>query len=113
LTEAAKFQTEKRPVNKQLREESEEQRGKAQKVPELTKGSGKGGLEGSITHEWFWPRMGKVRGGVDGWMVEFELTLVLVLQFFKERDIILAETGTSAFGIINVPFPSTASCLGE
>jgi hypothetical protein len=34
-------------------------------------------------------------------------------QFFKEKDIILAETGTSAFGILNVPFPSTARCLGE
>lgn len=26
-------------------------------------------------------------------------------------DLILAETGTSAFGIVNVPFPSTATCV--
>jgi hypothetical protein len=61
FTEAAKTQTEQRPVNKELREQSENQRDKAQKVPELTEGSGKGGLGGSITHQWFWPRMGKVR----------------------------------------------------
>jgi len=92
FTEAAKSQTESRPVDKQLREESDQQRDSAQKVPELGEGAGKGGIEGSITHKWFWPRMGK---------------------FFKERDIIVAETGTSAFGIINVPFPSKASCLAQ
>jgi TPP-dependent 2-oxoacid decarboxylase len=45
--------------------------------------------------------------------VRNDAVLLPYYQFFKERDIILAETGTSAFGIINVPFPSTASCLGE
>jgi pyruvate decarboxylase len=35
-----------------------------------------------ISHNWFWPRMG---------------------QFFRSKDIVVAETGTSSFGLIDVP----------
>ncbi|KAJ9100375.1 hypothetical protein QFC20_005441 [Naganishia adeliensis] len=61
----------------------EQQREDAQAVPEED-------MAGDIKHTWLWPRVGK---------------------FFKEHDLILAETGTSAFGIVNVPFPSTATCV--
>ncbi len=37
-----------------------------------------------ISHAWFWPR---------------------VSQFFKPKDVIVAETGTSSFGILDVPLP--------
>jgi len=37
-----------------------------------------------ISHAWFWPRIG---------------------QFFKPKDIIIAETGTSGFGILEIPLP--------
>jgi len=37
-----------------------------------------------ITHAWFWPRVG---------------------QFFKPKDVIVTETGTSNFGIIDVALP--------
>jgi pyruvate decarboxylase len=35
-----------------------------------------------ITHSWFWPRVG---------------------QFFRSKDIIVGETGTSNFGLIDIP----------
>lgn len=35
-----------------------------------------------LTHSWFWPRVGK---------------------FFKPKDVVVAETGTSSFGMIDVP----------
>ncbi|KAF9016898.1 pyruvate decarboxylase [Hymenopellis radicata] len=38
----------------------------------------------TISHAWFWPR---------------------VSQFFKPKDVIVAETGTSNFGILDVPLP--------
>lgn len=37
-----------------------------------------------ITHDWFWPRVAK---------------------FFKPKDIIVSETGTSNFGLLDVPLP--------
>ncbi|CDO69055.1 hypothetical protein BN946_scf184992.g4 [Trametes cinnabarina] len=37
-----------------------------------------------ISHAWLWPRVG---------------------QFFKSRDIIVAETGTSSFGVLDTPLP--------
>jgi pyruvate decarboxylase len=37
-----------------------------------------------ITHNWFWPKVAK---------------------FFKPKDIIVSETGTSNFGLLDVPFP--------
>ncbi|KIY74163.1 pyruvate decarboxylase [Cylindrobasidium torrendii FP15055 ss-10] len=41
--------------------------------------------EPAITHSYFWPRMS---------------------QFFKPKDVIVAETGTSSFGILDVPLPA-------
>jgi pyruvate decarboxylase len=35
-----------------------------------------------ISHDWFWPRVGK---------------------FFRPKDVILGETGTSSFGLIDIP----------
>ncbi|KAL7280039.1 hypothetical protein ACG7TL_006453 [Trametes sanguinea] len=37
-----------------------------------------------ISHAWLWPRVG---------------------QFFKSKDIIVAETGTSSFGVLDIPLP--------
>lgn len=45
-------------------------------VPEVT--------DDVISHEWFWPRLS---------------------QFFKPKDVVVAETGTSSFGILDVPLP--------
>jgi pyruvate decarboxylase len=35
-----------------------------------------------ITHSWFWPRVG---------------------AFFRPKDVVLGETGTSSFGLVDVP----------
>jgi pyruvate decarboxylase len=48
--------------------------------------------KGTITQRYIWPRMSK---------------------FFKEYDVILAETGTSAFGILDIPFPKNAISLAQ
>lgn len=40
-----------------------------------------------ISHDWFWPRVGK---------------------FLQKGDVVVAETGTSSFGILDVPFPDEA-----
>lgn len=69
---------------KKVIEQGEQQRKDAQAVP---KGENMGG---EILHKWLWPRIGK---------------------FFKAHDLIIAETGTTSFGIVNVPFPSTATCI--
>ncbi|KAK4050117.1 hypothetical protein OIV83_003688 [Microbotryomycetes sp. JL201] len=45
-----------------------------------------------VTHEAFWPLMGK---------------------FFKDDDVILAETGTSSFGMINTALPNNATFLSQ
>jgi len=45
-----------------------------------------------ITHEWLWPRMGK---------------------FFQAKDIVIAETGTSSFGVLDVPFPQDAVFVSQ
>lgn len=45
-----------------------------------------------VTQAAFWPMMG---------------------QFFQEDDVILAETGTSSFGIINVPVKSGTTILSQ
>ncbi|KAJ8457323.1 hypothetical protein ONZ51_g11605 [Trametes cubensis] len=37
-----------------------------------------------ISHTWLWPRVG---------------------EFFKSKDIIVAETGTSSFGVLDIPLP--------
>ncbi|KAL7409361.1 thiamine diphosphate-binding protein [Mrakia frigida] len=48
--------------------------------------------KGIITQKYLWPRM---------------------QHFFKEWDVILADTGTSAFGILDIPFPKTAIALSQ
>ncbi|KAJ7644076.1 thiamine diphosphate-binding protein [Roridomyces roridus] len=45
-----------------------------------------------ITHAWFWPRMG---------------------QFFQPKDVIVAETGTSSFGILDVPLPDESVFVSQ
>jgi pyruvate decarboxylase len=49
-----------------------------------------GGKE--IKHDWLWSRMG-------GW--------------FNDSDIILTETGTSSFGLTNVPLPPKATYIAQ
>ncbi|KAF8635899.1 hypothetical protein AX15_000078 [Amanita polypyramis BW_CC] len=46
----------------------------------------------SITHAWFWPRL---------------------KSFFRERDVIVTETGTSNFGILEVPLPRGSLLLNQ
>jgi len=46
----------------------------------------------TISHAWFWPRVG---------------------QFFKPKDIIIAETGTSSFGILEIPLPEGAVIVSQ
>jgi len=45
-----------------------------------------------ITHAWLWPR---------------------VSQFFRPKDVIVAETGTSNFGVLEVPFPEQAVFVSQ
>ena len=45
-----------------------------------------------ITHYWLWPRVG---------------------QFFRKGDVIVAETGTSSFGILDVPLPGGAVFVSQ
>lgn len=45
-----------------------------------------------ISHTWLWPRVG---------------------QFFRPKDIIIAETGTSSFGVRDVPLPSGAVFVSQ
>jgi len=46
----------------------------------------------AITHDWLWPRVG---------------------HFFKPKDVIVAETGTSSFGILDVAFPEGSVFLTQ
>jgi pyruvate decarboxylase len=46
----------------------------------------------TITHAWFWPRVG---------------------QFLKENDIVITETGTSNFGIWETRFPKGVTALSQ
>ena len=46
----------------------------------------------TISQAYLWPRVG---------------------QFFKPKDIIIAETGTSSFGIIDVPLPKEATLVTQ
>ncbi|KAI0927356.1 hypothetical protein AcV5_007910 [Taiwanofungus camphoratus] len=45
-----------------------------------------------ITHTWLWPRVG---------------------QFFRQKDIVVAETGTSSFGVLDVPMPTGAIFMSQ
>lgn len=45
-----------------------------------------------ISQEWLWPR---------------------VSAFFREKDIIIAETGTSAFGVLDIPLPKGAIFVAQ
>ncbi|KAF8908910.1 thiamine diphosphate-binding protein [Gymnopilus junonius] len=46
----------------------------------------------TITHSWFWPRVG---------------------SFFKPKDIIVTETGTANFGILDVPLPEDTLLVNQ
>ncbi|KAF7297397.1 Pyruvate decarboxylase [Mycena indigotica] len=46
----------------------------------------------TITQDWLWPR---------------------VSQFFRPKDVIVAETGTSNFGLIDVPLPSSSIFVSQ
>lgn len=45
-----------------------------------------------ITQGWFWPRMG---------------------SYFKPHDLIVTETGTSNFGILDVPLPPQTNLVSQ
>jgi pyruvate decarboxylase len=45
-----------------------------------------------ISHTWFWPRLG---------------------QFFRPRDVIVTETGTSNFGILDIPLPNESTLVSQ
>ena len=45
-----------------------------------------------ISQSWLWPRVG---------------------QFFRSKDIVVAETGTSSFGVLEVPFPTGAVFVSQ
>jgi len=45
-----------------------------------------------ISHLWFWPRVG---------------------FFFKQKDVIVTETGTSNFGILDVPLPADSILVSQ
>ncbi|THH27005.1 hypothetical protein EUX98_g7185 [Antrodiella citrinella] len=45
-----------------------------------------------ISHAWLWPRVG---------------------EFFRSKDVIIAETGTSSFGILETPLPGDAVFLSQ
>lgn len=45
-----------------------------------------------ISQSWLWPRVG---------------------QFFRPKDIVVAETGTSSFGLLEVPFPTGAVFVSQ
>ncbi|KAJ6584893.1 thiamine diphosphate-binding protein [Mycena capillaripes] len=45
-----------------------------------------------ISQAWFWPRMGK---------------------FFKPQDVVVAETGTSSFGILDIPLPEKSVFVSQ
>jgi TPP-dependent 2-oxoacid decarboxylase len=34
-------------------------------------------------------------------------------MYFQKKDIVIGETGTSSFGLVNVPFPKNGSCLTQ
>jgi len=45
-----------------------------------------------ISHSYFWPRVG---------------------AFFREKDVVLGETGTSSFGLVDIPFPDHAIFVSQ
>ncbi|KAJ3504907.1 hypothetical protein NLJ89_g7695 [Agrocybe chaxingu] len=49
-------------------------------------------VQNSISHLWFWPRVG---------------------YFFRPKDVIITETGTANFGILDVPLPSRAVLVNQ
>jgi pyruvate decarboxylase len=48
--------------------------------------------ESVISHAWFWPRMS---------------------AFFRPKDVIVAETGTSSFGVLDVPMPEGCTFVSQ
>lgn len=48
--------------------------------------------ETHIEQDWFWPRMAK---------------------WFKPKDVIVSETGTSNFGLLDVPFPAQSIFVSQ
>ncbi|TIC14825.1 pyruvate decarboxylase [Wallemia mellicola] len=53
----------------------------------------KGNLDTPITHDWFWPRFAN--------------------GFFQTKDVILTETGTSSFGILDVNLPDKVTSISQ
>lgn len=70
--------------DEKLIEKSKKQREELGQVPEPD--------SKAIKHDWFWPRIG---------------------AFLQPNDIVIGETGTSSFGLVNVPFPKNGSCLTQ
>jgi pyruvate decarboxylase len=62
-----------------------------------------------IKHDWFWGRMGK-------WFRdegEYDLASPPGGQADKSPDVIITETGTSSFGLLNVPLPSVSTYVTQ
>jgi len=61
-------------------------------VPKFDNVLTKGDPDSEVTHEWLWPRVG---------------------QFFKSNDVILAETGTAQYAIVDVRLPKGSALLSQ
>nr|AEN14643.1 pyruvate decarboxylase [Phaffia rhodozyma]AEN14644.1 pyruvate decarboxylase [Phaffia rhodozyma] len=74
--------------------EAAEQRKEAVEVPNTTDDSEDDKRFGktTITQKHLWPRLGK---------------------FLQEYDVVIAETGTSAFGVLDIPYPKNAVALAQ
>jgi pyruvate decarboxylase len=70
-----------------------------------------------IKHEWFWQRMGK-------WFQDTGLSPSVARHLPRDRtqaaltdndreDIIITETGTSSFGLVNIPLPSHSTYVAQ
>lgn len=61
-------------------------------VPSFPIPAGEVDEDNKITQAWLWPR---------------------VSEFFKPKDVLVAETGTSSFAILDIPFPEQTLFLAQ
>ncbi|CAE6412945.1 unnamed protein product [Rhizoctonia solani] len=85
------FGTTRKQENLKLAEEQQAQAAEGPVKEVATENAQKFGKE-AITQAYLWPRMGK---------------------WYRENDIIVSETGTSNFGIIDVPVPKNTSVVSQ
>jgi pyruvate decarboxylase len=65
-----------------------------------------------IKHEWFWQRMGRWFAD-NGELGSLPRIQHCALTPHHHQDIIITETGTSSFGLINVPLPSHSTYVAQ